>query len=122
MGRRGRERSVGGRGRGRGEGPPGDWERCKQAYGLTEEQALAYKLNPVDNLEPLAKAKIPILAVCGDADEVVPFAENMRLVEERYKALGGPVKVIVKPGVGHHPHSLKDAGPIVEFLVERALR
>ena len=30
-----------------------------------EEQALKYKLNPVDNLEPLARAKIPVVAVCG---------------------------------------------------------
>ena len=29
-----------------------------QGYGLTEEQAMAYKRNPVDNLAPLAKAKI----------------------------------------------------------------
>jgi len=25
--------------------------------------------------------------------------------------LGGPIVVIVKPGVGHHPHSLKDPRP-----------
>ena len=103
-------------GRGSGKGSPKDWQRCLEAYGFTEDEALAYKLNPVDNLAPLAAAKIPLLHVCGDADDVVPFAENTKLVEERYQALGGPITVIVKPGVGHHPHSLKDPQPIVDFV------
>ena len=30
-------------------------------YGLTEQQALAYRHNPIDNLQPLAKAGIPLL-------------------------------------------------------------
>ncbi len=104
-------------GRGQGKGSPVDWERCKTAYGMTEEQALAYKLNPVDHLEPLAKAKIPILTVCGDADTVVPYPENSGLLAERYPKLGGTIKVILKPGVEHHPHSLKDPAPIVSFLL-----
>jgi pimeloyl-ACP methyl ester carboxylesterase len=103
-------------GKGKGKGSPGDWQRCLEAYGLTEAEALKYELNPVDNLKPLARHKIPILHVCGDADDVVPFEENTKLVEERYKALGGPITVIVKPGVGHHPHSLPDPKPIVDFV------
>jgi len=103
-------------GKGKGKGSPGDWQRCLAAYGLTEDEALKYKLNPVDNLKPLARHKIPILHVCGDADDVVPFDENTKLVEERYEKLGGPITVIVKPGVGHHPHSLKDPKPIVDFI------
>jgi pimeloyl-ACP methyl ester carboxylesterase len=103
-------------GKGKGQGSAGDWQRLLKVYGLTEEQALAYKLNPVDNLAPLAKAKISILSVCGDADKVVPIEENTRLVEQRYKALGGHIEVIVKPGCDHHPHSLKDPAPIVEFV------
>src|ERR1035437_7523793 len=56
-------------GKGKGNGSAGDWERCKQVYGLTEKQALAYTLNPVDTLGPLAKAGIPILSVCGETDQ-----------------------------------------------------
>ncbi len=107
-------------GKGKGKGSAGDWQRLLKVYGLTEEQALAYKLNPVDNLAPLAKARIPILSVCGEADKVVPMDENTRLVEQRYKALGGPIEVIAKPGCDHHPHSLKDPAPIVEFLLQHA--
>jgi len=103
-------------GKGKGKGSAGDWKRCLEAYGLTEEEALAYKLNPVDNLAPLAKHKVPLLHVCGDADDVVPFEENTKLIETRYKELGGPITVVVKPGIGHHPHSLKDPKPIVDFV------
>ena len=46
-------------GKGRSEGSRGDWEKCLKAYGLSEEQGMAYKMNPIDNLEPLAKAKNP---------------------------------------------------------------
>ncbi|HEX4142039.1 MAG TPA: alpha/beta fold hydrolase [Pirellulales bacterium] len=105
-------------GKGRGPGSKGDWERCLHAYGLTEAEALSYKLNPVDNLAPLAKAGIPLSVVCGDADEVVPIEENTRLVEQRYKKLGGSITVIAKPGVKHHPHSLSDPTPIVNFVLE----
>jgi alpha-beta hydrolase superfamily lysophospholipase len=68
----------------------------------------------------VAKAGVPVIAVCGDADEVVPFAENTGLLERRYRELGGTIEVILKPGVGHHPHSLKDPAPVVEFLLRHA--
>lgn len=91
-----------------------------KAYDLTEEEARAYQGNPVDNLKPLAEAKIPLLHVVGDADEVVPVSENTAVIEARYKALGGSIKVIHKPGVGHHPHSLKEPKLIVDFIVKYA--
>jgi len=102
--------------------PSGAWAACLEAYGLTDEQAMDYRGNPVDSLEPLAKAKVPILHVCGDADTVVPMSENTDIIARRYRALGGSIKVIAKKGVGHHPHSLTDPTPIVEFVVEHAGR
>jgi pimeloyl-ACP methyl ester carboxylesterase/lysophospholipase L1-like esterase len=104
-------------GKGRGKGSTADWERCKMAYGLTEQEALAYRLNPVDNLAPLAAANIPLLHVCGEADTVVPIEENTRIIERRYRELGGEIKVIAKPFCEHHPHSLKEPGPIVNFIL-----
>lgn len=89
-----------------------------KAYGLTEEEARAYPGNPVDNLKPLAEAKVPLLHVVGDADKVVPVSENTTVMEKRYKALDGSITVIHKPGVGHHPHSLKDPKPIVDFILK----
>jgi len=109
-------------GKGKGQGSPGDWQNVLKVYGLTEEQALAYKLNPVDNLASLAKARIPILSVCGEADKTVPIDENTRVVEKRYKELGGEIVVIAKPNCDHHPHSLKDPTPIVEFVLKHTAK
>lgn len=36
----------------------------------------AYRGNPIDNLELLAKAGIPLIHVIGDADEAVPPEAN----------------------------------------------
>ena len=54
------------------------------------------------------------------ADEAVPFEENSKLVEARYRQLGGKIELIVKPGGNHHPHSLKDPTPIVNFVLKHA--
>ena len=91
---------------------------CMKVYGITVEQLADFKENPIDHLAPLAKAKIPVLIVAGDADKTVPIKENALVLQERYKKLGGDIKLISKPGVGHHPHSLKDPKPIVEFILK----
>ena len=108
-------------GRGNGKGSLGAWKKCLDAYGFTEEQALAYEGNPLDHLAPLAEAKVPLLHICGTADEVVRIEENTEVLAERYRALGGTIAVIRKEGVGHHPHSLKDPQPIVDFILEHTL-
>jgi len=106
-------------GKGKGKGSPGDWQRCIQVYGFkSEAEALASDANPIDRLAPLAAAKVPILSVCGADDDVVPVAENTAILETRYKALGAPIEVIVKPTCGHHPHSLTDPAPIVRFILK----
>ncbi len=105
------------------KGSAADWERLKKAYGFaTDEEALAFKGNPIDNLAPLAEHKVPLLHVCGEADKVVPYTENSLVVKERYEKLGGEIKVILKPGVDHHPHSLKDPAPIVDWVLTHTLR
>ncbi|MBN9121001.1 MAG: prolyl oligopeptidase family serine peptidase, partial [Planctomycetes bacterium] len=104
---------------GTGKGSEAEWKKMLAAYDFkSDEEAIAYKLNPVDNLAPLAKAKIPVLLVYGDKDTVVPHAENSELVYDRYKALGGPVERVVKPGQDHHPHGLKDVTPVVKFFTD----
>lgn len=105
-------------GKGHGKGSPGDWQNCLKVYGLTEPEAMQYKLNPIDNLAPLAKAGVAVISVVGDADDVVPLDENTAIVEKRYKDLGGCIQVIVKKGIGHHPHSLQEPKPIVDFILE----
>jgi hypothetical protein len=50
------------------------------------------------------------------ADEVVPVSENTALAAERYRELGGDITVMLKGGVGHHPHGLEIPTTIVEFI------
>ena len=97
-----------------------DWNNCLKAYGMTKEEAMVYKGNPVDNLQPLAKAKIPLFHVVGAADRTVPVADNTAVIEKRYKALGGEITVISKPNVGHR-HGLPDPKPIVDFVLKNTL-
>ncbi|MCP5540997.1 MAG: SMP-30/gluconolactonase/LRE family protein [Akkermansiaceae bacterium] len=97
------------------------WRKAMAAYSLTEATADSWK-GPLDRLEPLAKAKVPILSVCGGADAVVPFAENSAILEERYRALGGEIEVVVKATCDHHPHSLYDPARIVAWVLENANR
>ena len=109
-------------GKGKGKGSSRDWSLVLQQYGFANDQeAMDYRGNPVDSLEPLAKAGIPLLHVYGDADDVVPWDENTGIVATRYQALGGSILLIAKPGVGHHPHGLDDPTPIVEFIQKHSL-
>jgi|GEM_PF-217949 len=108
-------------GKGKGTGSGGDWQAMLKAYGFADDAAaMAYGGNPVDALAPLAEAKIPLIHVVGDADTVVPPAENALLIAERYKPLGGTIELIHKPGVGHHPHGLADPQPVVDFIVRHS--
>lgn len=108
-------------GMGKSKKSAADWEKLKEAYKFkNDKQAFSYTLNPVDNLSPLAKYKIPIISVCGCKDILVPLEENTGLLEKRYKDLGGEIQTIYKPDAGHHPHSLKDPTPIVSFILKSA--
>jgi len=109
-------------GKGKGKGSPVDWKCCLELYKLTEADALNSPLIPLNNLKAIAEAKIPIIAVAGDADDVVPMDENILILEKRYHDLGGLLELIVKPGVGHHPHSLTDPTPVVKFLLRNAIK
>lgn len=104
-------------GKGKGIGSPEDWAALIRCYGFKDEaEALAYPGNPIDCLQQLARAKIAIIHVVGDADDVVPVAENTAILEQRYRKLGGTIQVIHKPGVGHHPHGLEDASPVIDWI------
>ena len=109
-------------GKGKGKGAPQLWKQALAAYGVTDENAKTIPGNPLNHAEALAKAGIPIISVCGDADDTVPMDENTTPFAERFKAAGGTIEVIAKPGVNHHPHSLKAPKPIVDFLLRHAYR
>ncbi|MDB6169478.1 MAG: hypothetical protein JWM88_2342 [Verrucomicrobia bacterium] len=96
------------------------WAECLQSYGLTDAEMAKAKVSPVDRIAAVARARIPIFGVSGDADEVVPYAENLAVLVERYRAAGGTIEVVIKRGGKHHPHGLDDPAPIVDFILEHA--
>jgi alpha-beta hydrolase superfamily lysophospholipase len=57
------------------------------------------------------------LILCADADEAVAPEENTYLFERKVKALNGTITVFHKPGFKHHPHSLPNPTPIVDFIL-----
>lgn len=96
-----------------------DTKQLFSTYGFSsEKEALAWKKNPVDRVSRLVRAKIPMLMVVGDADVVVPVAENTGKFTERLGKDYSRLKVIHKPGQGHHPHSLNNPAPIVDFILK----
>lgn len=105
---------------GKGKGSKPDWEIAKKLYGWkSDEEGKAFVGNALDP-EPLAKlaaAKVPLISVVGDDDDVVPPAENTLILAERYKKLGGDITVLHHKA-GHHPHGLDDPAPVVKFIAE----
>lgn len=108
-------------GEGKGAGSPNDIPKLLKAFDAANETELLSKaINPIDQLEPLAKVKVPILHVYGDADTLVPWDENTGILSERYRALGGDITLIAKPGIGQ-VHGLDDSTPSIEFICRRSV-
>lgn len=96
-----------------------DTRKMLAAYGFANEsEALQWHGNPLDHAEKMAKARIPILHVVGDADVGVKYKYNTKVFEDKMRQLGQPIQVIHKPSVGHHPHSLYNPQPIVDFILK----
>jgi lysophospholipase L1-like esterase len=96
-----------------------DWKLAKEAFELiTDYEVSVFKGNPVDKVTQILSGGYPMLHVCGDADEAVPYDENTGLFEKKILEAGGSITVIHKPGVGHHPHSLQNPEPIVDFILK----
>lgn len=105
-----------------GEGSPDDWEICLKAYGLDKTSVFDYAGIPINTCIAVAKAKIPVIHVYGDADKVVPHVENSELLAENFRKAGGTIELIKKTGIGHHPHSLEDPKPIVDFILKHTMK
>jgi alpha-beta hydrolase superfamily lysophospholipase len=95
------------------------FEAFKKDYNLTTpEQVQQFNGGPVESVKQIVKGHYPILVLCADEDEAVPLKENAILFENKVKALNGNITVIHKPGFKHHPHSLPDPTPIVNFITK----
>jgi hypothetical protein len=93
------------------------------AYGMTEKQleARLARHNPIDRLQAMAKAQIPIYHIHGDCDMLVPLEDNSGEMARRYLKLGGAMGLNVIKGGGH------DMGPgwfqcqaLVDFVIAHA--
>ena len=100
--------------------PPANSKEREQVYAefcLTESTLALYRENPVDNLSEFFCHGIPLMLVAGDADELVPLLENGQILLDYAESHGHKVTSIIKSGCGHHPHSLEDVAPIIDFVM-----
>lgn len=96
-------------------GTAGEWAQCLDAYGLTaDDPSPFYRIQDAAHRQ-LIDAKIPLILVAGDCDTLVPYEENGALLAARYRESGVPFALLMKPGVGHHPHGPKDPTAVAEF-------
>ncbi len=85
-------------------------------YTLDENTFEAYKFSPIDKLDEFSLSKLPILLVAGLKDATVPYNENGKIMADFYARKDLPITVITKPDCDHHPHSLDDVAPIINFV------
>jgi hypothetical protein len=78
------------------------------------------KIPLFDSLGILAKAGVPIISVCGSLDP--GLKDNTRVIEKRYKKLGGRITVVIQPGLGHYPLAPRNPQPVVDLIVKNATR
>jgi pimeloyl-ACP methyl ester carboxylesterase len=98
-------------------------QRASGAFGMSAEE-LSLRLaefNPVDRLGPVAKARVPLFAIHGDVDTVVPLEANSGLAAERYRAAGGEFRLVVPKGQGHNMWSgFFECQELVDFVIRHA--
>jgi lysophospholipase L1-like esterase len=101
-----------------------EWPKILKAYGFKDDvEAMAYQGNPIDQLAPIAKAKIPIRHVICLNDQVVPPEQNTLEARRRLEKLGGSLEVVaVKESNdlwGHH-FPYPDVYGSVRFIMDHA--
>lgn len=106
-------------GLGRNPASADEFKQFKADYNLeTDEQVRNFKGSPLDKVAEIVKGKYAILILCADADEAVSPEENTYLFEKKVKSLNGNITVTHKPGFKHHPHSLPNPEPIIDFILQ----
>lgn len=102
--------------------PPsaGNWVELKRYYGFANDSvAVAYKGNPIDNLRPVAMAKIPIRHAISLTDEhdtkIVPNDRNTLKAQRHLQRLGHDMTVVTIPEGMKVPYAFDDES--VEFMI-----
>ncbi|WP_341224344.1 GDSL-type esterase/lipase family protein [uncultured Arcticibacterium sp.] len=112
---------------GEGKGSAKDWEKLKTEYGFkSDEEAKNYKNNPIDNLDALANAKVPIMHMIGLEDKIVPPAENSLKLINRYIELGGIATAVPctegKQELEGHHFDIETPRYVADFIKYNALK
>lgn len=97
------------------------------AYGVTPEQldSQSATMNPVERVEPLARAKVPVFLIHGDMDVTVPIEKNSSELLRRYREAGAEksVQLIVAAGQGHNYwEGFFKCRELVDFVVRESKR
>ena len=92
------------------------WRELVDAYGVNRSTIVNYRKSPIDNMAPLIENNIPIIMLYGNADTVVIYEENGKVLENYYRENGGKIKVIARSMGEHHPHGLDDPTNIIDFV------
>ena len=87
-----------------------------EIYNVTKDTLATFKDSPIHHIPEYASNEIPTLLVVGGVDLSVPYEENSKHLVDWYKEKSLPLEFYYKPECGHHPHSLEDVTPIVEFI------
>lgn len=96
--------------------------KAASAFGLSPDELRARlaEYNPIDRLAALADARVPLFAIHGDVDKLVPLNANSGLMKARY---GGPMQLLVAAGQGHNMWTgFFECAELVEFVKAHALR
>ena len=94
-------------------------EQVYRLYSLNSETIKGFVGSPVNNFAEFFSTGIPVLIVAGGADEVVPFEENSGKMIKYAVEHGYHITYVIKPDCKHHPHSLDDVGPIIDFITKQ---
>ena len=97
----------------------GETAKHFKAYNVNSVEDLKnHPKSPLNNYQPIAEAKIPILAIRSGQDQSVIPETNIDIFAERLSAAGGNIQVIRRDLYGHHPHGLDDPTPLTGFILD----
>ncbi|MFN9717689.1 MAG: alpha/beta hydrolase family protein [Planctomycetota bacterium] len=79
-------------------------DRAAAAFGLTpaELQDRLVEFNPTDRMTALARARVPLFAIHGNVDTVVPLEDNTGLMKTRLEEQKWSIDLIIPEGQGHN--------------------
>ena len=93
------------------------------AFALKPEdlQIRLKEFNPIDKVQGLTKAGVPLFAIHGDVDKVVPLETNSGRMKDLYRALGGTMDLVIPKGQGHTMWSgFFESRELVDFVITHA--